>query len=92
MIKTIVTCDNCHNVITDVNQIWSVGITVKNGTSLYNGSYRDFLKAAQWCRPCMVVAHLLPNCDDVEPEKMPETPPTIEELVRDIVREELDNQ
>lgn len=88
MIKTTYTCDRC-GADCKLDRFWTLSIIYAHGVNLYKPTATTKGEAG-WCRACMVKAGLLPNCEDVPPEQVPETPPTIEDLIRQIVRGEVE--
>ncbi len=79
-------CDKCgHSKATSI-QMWNVGIvceTYSSGTPRNNMLYKHL-----WCRRCLVKAHIL-SSSDAERDRLkipiPETPPTFEEMLRDLI-------
>ncbi|KKN01069.1 hypothetical protein LCGC14_1131310 [marine sediment metagenome] len=49
----------------------------------------DEVRCAHWCRKCMVKTGLLPSIKMINDPPAPETPATIEDLIRDIVQKEI---
>lgn len=89
-VATKYVCDKCGHTQDTSVQMWEVGITRRSldSPSMNAAAARQPPKQL-WCRECMVLAHILP-CKKGEEEKLP-PPPTLEDLVREIVREEMQN-
>ncbi len=79
-----VTCDRCKTEIDKTavrnGQVWEIAVT-RNG---------DKQQMAEWCRSCTIEMGLL-NQGGKEETKQPriDPPPTIEDFIREIVREEI---
>lgn len=86
-IVTKFVCDRCAASQDDGEQMWDVGITFRhNGGTRYMGSH-DVRHKCLWCRKCCEEVGLL-GPYIIRPE-MTETPePTIEDMIRAIVRNE----
>lgn len=82
---TTYTCDRCGaQAIDETKFLKKVRITLPDEYSAYQS--HDEVASAFWCRSCIVECGLrLPKKD----EQVPVTKPTLEEIIRDIVREEL---
>ncbi|HEY1900741.1 MAG TPA: hypothetical protein VGG49_13215 [Steroidobacteraceae bacterium] len=80
-------CDKCGEVEMDSDQFWKVGVTIQNYRNHHHGSSQKHEQ--QWCRKCVEAAHLLPPQQHKQQHiELPE-PPTLEDLVREIAREEI---
>lgn len=94
--KVTYSCDRCghsqegtngmYNLQPGQRQIWAVAIRL--GT---NGIH-DLM--ADWCRPCCIEMGILkPAASGADaPTVAPETKPTLEDVVREIVRQEIAEQ
>ena len=80
---TTITCDRCNTEHKD-SDIHPIKLFV----GIDYGTYRFPFKAAEWCRPCIVsvLGTWVPR--ENEPPN-PITAPTIEDMIREIVREEM---
>jgi len=82
------TCDRCGtSAVDDQKFLFKVGITLPEEYSSY--SSRQEVKNADWCRQCLVACGLKFS---QKAESAPEVKPTFEDIIRDIVREEIQNQ
>jgi len=85
-VTTTIKCDRCHKEVKNT-EIKSININVADGANnRYEPSYSYPVKHADWCIDCCVEMQVYsPKKKTDEP-----TPPpiTIEDLVREIVREE----
>ena len=90
MIEIIRTCDKCNEVVPAKEQLWNIGIVKACHPSTLHNRYADDLLRAQWCRPCMVKAGLLGTNDEIKALEQPPTAPTLEDIIREIVREEME--
>lgn len=84
-VKTTYTCDLCGHTQDDSNQMWWVGVSIDQNR---HTSQRYAKMDQLWCRACALKRHLLPFSDEKQKAKAP-PPPTLEDLVREIVREEV---
>lgn len=78
MIRTIYKCDKCGNEQGESEQLWTVGITA---STVYCSTTIPYRKI-EVCRPCLESFGIcVTKKKDVEPPK----PPTVEELIREII-------
>ena len=81
---TTVTCDRCKKEITDLNQIWPISVRINNGIST--------LKDQEWCRHCVLEMSLIKPYTPEDTKIIPIEPkPTIEDIIREIIREEIES-
>ena len=91
MITTTRTCDKCKGNIIDGAQMWALTVLYQHGDMVHpNVSSNRACSGAQWCRPCMVLMGVLPNQQDVAPMAVIVPKPTLEDFVREIVRDEIE--
>jgi hypothetical protein len=84
---TIYQCDKCGAEQPTPEQFWRVAVTIASFAS--HGYHNEIARhSAGWCRKCIEDAHMLPRADDRKAEPLPEAP-TLEDLVREIAREEI---
>lgn len=76
-----VVCDRCKKEIIDHDQIWPVSVHLKNYTKL----------EGEWCRSCVIETNLLVRADEATTQPRVEPKPTIEDFIREIAREEINN-
>ena len=81
MITTIYKCDKCGNEQNDNDQFWTVGITAR---TKWHQSMDDIVKSIQVCRPCLESLGIYVTQTKKKDEPLP-APPTIEELIREII-------
>lgn len=87
-ITTIYKCDLCGHEQDNANQMWNVGIMFTSSPHLPTVSNSHIRKMALWCRTCMVKHHLLG--DEKGKEVAPPIAPTLEEMIREIMRDEIE--
>lgn len=85
-IITIYQCDRCGHEQQTKDQIWQVQVTIGSVGALHS---QNKTHAAEWCRKCAEAAHLLPDRTHKEAKEELPPPPSLEDLVRQIVREEM---
>ena len=84
MKKTILTCDRCREVIDDSGDFWEVEAGLSRGYS------KKETHRAEWCRRCCVEVGFLPEPSNNPDMLKPQDPlPTLESLIREIIREEI---
>jgi hypothetical protein len=81
MKKTILTCDRCKK---EVNAADFFPVEAK----LKTHSAEDRNKK-DWCRSCCIKFNLLPELVDMPDAKRQDPPPTLEDFIREIIREEI---
>lgn len=92
-IETKYICDKCGHTQPERDQMWEVAITVRH-LNFHNTAVAAIGKTGDkhkrlWCRKCVQKAHLL--CADAgEKVKVSLKPPTLEDIVREIVQEEIE--
>lgn len=88
MIKTSYVCDKCGAVQDTPEQFWNVGVTYSNqGATYIQYSTPAHKNTMQVCRKCFIDFGLTAPTKKDEP--IQQAPPTLEELIREIVREEI---
>jgi hypothetical protein len=85
MTKTTYTCDRCGAEV-ERGELFGIEIVVEN---VHYYVRREAKKQKEWCRQCITDAGLIVYERLVNPEI---TPPSFEDLVREIIREEIQNQ
>jgi hypothetical protein len=82
---TTVTCDRCKRELSadeiEDGQPWGVEVRFSNRGTVH-------LKA-EWCRSCMVEMGMLNGRYEETKQPIVDPPPTIEDFIREIVREEI---
>jgi len=94
---TTLKCDRCKQSwnLPDHRQLWRIGVSYyTNAPAYYSSDFKQPNQGhiAEWCRGCMVEMGLLgPSSDGEDKDKIrPDPPPTLEDLVRAICREEIE--
>lgn len=89
--RTIYKCDRCGKEQDSPDQMWLVGFVVTS--DLYRSTYRvfdpDFNHRREWCRACVEEFDLVPRVQ-TKPLPVGEPQKTLEDLIREIVREEVE--
>lgn len=92
MIVTTYTCDKCGHEQTDDEQMWDIGVSVAYHSFAQRDNYRkEPVKKELWCRACVVKLGLLSTSSVTSDPSQPETPLTLEDIIREIIREEIDS-
>jgi hypothetical protein len=97
MIETTYKCDRCSKDVSREN-LHSVGVAFKNSADVnfaisssgYNGGI-TMGPTAHWCNDCMFDVGLAPRWTEKRERVTTPTPATLEDLVRELVREEIGN-
>lgn len=94
MIVTTYTCDKCKHSQEhpqSPKQLWDIGIGIETaGCSSYYSTSPKLAHKQMWCRSCVIKAGLFPPSRTDE-EKTPTPPPTLEDMIREIAREEIND-
>ncbi len=87
-IVTIYSCDKCGHAQETTEQMWEVGVGLKPLPGPHGYSTpRPLNPKVEWCRSCVEgIGLLIPSPKPKEPAK----PATLEDIVRELVREEMD--
>ena len=86
----ILKCDRCGATAeNDKDFLKHVAVGVNWGG--YGFQAADRKLEADWCRECLIKTGLCRPQNEADEKIAPPAPPTLEDLVRDIVREELAN-
>ncbi len=86
-ITTEYKCDRCEHTQEERTQMWEVEVMRRSldSPSASASAARQPPKKL-WCKKCMEELHILP-CKQGQEEKLP-PPPTLEDLIREIIHEE----
>ena len=87
-LETKYNCDKCGHTQTTPRQMWHICI----GHGPIEGNYDPaYYKTHQqmWCRSCMEGTGILKGDASPETKTPPELPPTLEDILRQIMREEI---
>lgn len=88
MIKTTRFCDKCEREVPGKEQLWDITIQ-RRLLGSHVGTNTPLLHGKHLCRPCMVELRMLPAAGaDPSP---PSEPTTFEQLLRAVVREEINS-
>ena len=89
MITTIYKCDKCGHEQETNDQMWNIGVSVSHHGSQI-GRYETPRGKEMWCRKCIEKLGLLPahGGKPQKPDEPKSAPPSLEDMVREIVREE----
>ena len=85
-IVTKYVCDRCQHTQDTDDQMWNLGIYLSGARSYYHSMHTPPTRAALWCRACVETIGLLPGEKPADPAP---APPTFEDMIRAIVREEV---
>lgn len=89
--ETTYTCDRCKGQMIGGNFdhfLEKVGVHVGKQ---YGGS-PSFARSADWCRPCLIAMGLRKPADHIKDDPpAPDPVPTFEDVLREIVREEIES-
>lgn len=88
MIVTTYTCDKCGKTQTEPKQMWELGIVAREQTAHFGRWVGTPKESALWCRSCVVKLGLLPSTENDPPKPTPT--PTFEDMLREIIREEME--
>jgi hypothetical protein len=88
MIITTFICDRCKKVVASRDELYELELTATGGyRSSTSGEYTPHIalqSGTHWCRECLIQSGMF-NWTPAAPIQHPETPPTLEELIRQIV-------
>ncbi len=89
MIVTTYTCDRCGHDQTKTEQMWDIGIVIGHHPSRADWS-RTPNPCQLWCRTCVETLGLLPQGGgEKDAPPLPDPPPTLEDMIREIARQEM---
>lgn len=88
MIVTTYTCDRCGHSQTTKDNMWEIKLNFNNlGASVYGVHGYNKL----WCKACCQLFPQLLMETPKNPEPSTPPPPTLEDLLRDLIKEEIAN-
>ena len=87
-IRTTYTCDRCNHSQPTNEQIWNVAVSVWHDGHSEPKLYELHPKSEMWCRKCVEELGILQPYKLPAPH-VPETEPSLEDQIREIVRDEL---
>jgi hypothetical protein len=88
--RTIYKCDRCGKEQETDDQFWTVGFIVTNRRYQYTYRLTDpnFDHKREWCRNCVEEFGLLPRA--ITPQNPEPIPLSLEDMLREIIREEIE--
>ncbi len=91
MRATTYKCDRCgEDIKYPDEQVWNIAVGIACEPDVVAHSIYSNCGAAQWCRSCTEEFRLVPRSPKLP--GLPEPPPKFEDLVREIVREEIQDE
>lgn len=89
-LKTLFTCDKCGTVQDMTKEFWSIGVVVKEGSmTTWSLPHPGKDSIMQVCRPCLELLGIY-RSPDIKPGHIaPPPPPTLEDLIVEIVRNQV---
>lgn len=90
-VTTTYTCDRCGAQQSTPEQFWTIGVVAKHDLHTAFPKWELPLERnrMQVCRACCEAMGMVPRMVPVE---NPPPPPTLEDLIRELIREEMQNQ
>lgn len=95
MTTITVKCDSCGDSWEDLSghrQLWNLHVNFACAPQEPHGYQYEKSKKTQWCRPCMVKAGVLGSKEEKSELPAEVKPLSIEELIRAIIHEEMENK
>lgn len=89
-ITTTYECDNCGRSQQTPTQMWRIDLGIQHLPEMHTRGAHSNQRTADWCRKCVEAAHLLPNVVHKEAKEELPPQPSLNDLVRQIVREEME--
>jgi len=89
MRETILTCDRCKLKVDNLHDV-GAGRRIKHQSSYgASGNTMEVTQlTAEWCTSCCIEMHIVKPVDTSKALPL-ETPPTLEDMIREIIREEI---
>jgi hypothetical protein len=87
-VVTTYTCDRCFAEQTSKDQFWTVGVTAK-AHSYNSGNAPYAITPMEVCRDCLENLGIYPQTKTTEQPTY--NPPTLEDLIVELVQREMDN-
>jgi hypothetical protein len=88
-VTTTYKCDRCSTEQATPEQFWKLRVELRSYKPFGNFDSSFAAKEAQWCRKCVETVHLAAPYQHVEDKEPVPPAPTFEEMLREIVREEI---
>ena len=87
-IKTLYVCEKCKKESEDMKEFGYVSLSVYGWNDYYPKSFSDtaYGKTEHWCIPCLNSVGVFLTYEE---RKKQESVPTLEDMIREIVREEI---
>ena len=93
MIKTTYQCDKCKAETDKANDMWFIGVHVNRGTSSNQYSHEYHISGEHTMHVClnclMELGYKVSQTEKSQPEYKE---PTLEDVIRAVVRQEIENQ
>mgnify|MGYP001589650473 CR=1 FL=1 len=93
MRETILTCDRCKEKVKNLIEV-GAGERKQHYSSSYgrgNSYYEVNQLVAEWCLDCCIEMHIAKPCTESETKPI-ESLPTLEDMIREIIREEIEDK
>lgn len=93
MRKTILTCDRCEKEVEKLIEVGAGERKHRYGSSYGTGTpyYEVYQLDAEWCLDCCIEMGIAQPCKEVKAQPI-QPLPTLEDMIREIIREEIDNK
>lgn len=92
MRKTILTCDRCKKEVKDLVEVGAGKRSIQYYSFSPSGTtYELFQLSAEWCLACCIEMGIAQPCKESKAQPI-QPPPTLEDMIREIIREEIDNK
>jgi len=92
MRKTILTCDRCKK---EVDKLSEVGAGIRShqysSYGITGDAYVVHQLGAEWCLDCCIEMGIAKPCKESSAQPI-QPSPTLEDMIREIIREELENR
>ena len=87
MIVTKYICDKCNHEQGTATQMWEMGVHCQSADR-YSSHPTPYMKSL-WCRACVEAIGLLPRANPPPPSDATAAPPSLEEIIRELARQEV---
>ncbi len=91
MRETILTCDRCKEKVKELIEVGAGKRSVYSGSSYSREHFELYQLVAEWCIDCCIKMHIASPCKESEAKPI-QPPPTLEDMIREIIREEVENK
>lgn len=93
MRETILTCDRCKEKVEKLIEV-GAGERSHHYSMSYGGGgdiYTVYQLSAEWCLDCCIEMHIAEPCKKSQAQPI-QPPPTLEDMIREIIREEVEQR